>query len=71
LLGDVSGIGGYEQVRKQSEELSLFGSTLRVLSLEGLIISKKAAGRRKDLLHLLELEELKKLRDAAREEPNP
>jgi hypothetical protein len=69
LLGEVSGIGGYDQVRKQSEERPLFGSTLRVLSVEGLIAAKKAAGRGKDKLHLLELEELKKLLDAAREEP--
>jgi hypothetical protein len=35
-----------------------------VLSIDGLIVSKKAAGRIKDRNHLLELEELKKLRDA-------
>jgi hypothetical protein len=70
LLGEVSGIGGYEQVRAQSEELPLFDSTVWVLSLDGLIAAKKAAGRGKDRQHLLELEELKKMRDAAGQEPS-
>lgn len=65
LLGEIAGIGGYEQVLAQSDEQSMFGLTVRVLSLDGLIAAKKAAGRVKDRLHLLELEELKKMRDAA------
>jgi hypothetical protein len=64
LLGEVSGIGNYEKVRALSEEHTVFDLTIRVLSLDGLIAAKKAAGRTKDRLHLLELEELKKLRDA-------
>jgi hypothetical protein len=38
--------------------------TVQVLSLEALIKSKKAAARKKDQNHILELEELKKMRDA-------
>jgi hypothetical protein len=64
LLGEVRGIGMYEQVLAQSEERPLFGLSVRVLSLEGLLIAKRTAGRVKDRLHILELEELKKLRDA-------
>ena len=64
LLGEVSGVGGYDQVLAQSVEAEMFGLKVRVLSLDGLIAAKKAAGRRKDHGHLLELEELKKLRDA-------
>jgi hypothetical protein len=64
FLGEVSGVGGYEQALAQSQERNVFGLAIRVLSLEGLIAAKKAAGRVKDRLHLLELEELKKLRDA-------
>ena len=63
FLGEVSGIGIYEKVRAMSEEKEIYGLKVRVLSLEGLIASKKAAGRTKDKLHLLELEELKKMRD--------
>src|SRR5437764_13202491 len=64
LLEEISGIGTYEQVLAQSEGHTLFGLTVRVLSLDALIASKKAAGRRKDQTRLLELEELEKLKDA-------
>jgi hypothetical protein len=64
FLGEVSGIGSYQQAVAQSGEENIEGMTLRVLSLDGLIAAKKAAGRAKDLAQLLELEELKKLREA-------
>jgi len=64
LLGEVSGIGGYDKAVLQSEERTIFDLTIRILTLEGLIAAKKAAGRTKDLGHILELEELKKMRDA-------
>jgi hypothetical protein len=64
LVGEVPGVGGYEQVLAQSEERRLLGLAIRVLSLDALIAVKRATGRRHDQLHLLELEELKKLRDA-------
>jgi hypothetical protein len=67
LLGKVSGIGTYAEAVKQSIEQELFGYRVRVLSLDGLIAAKQAAGRIKDRTHLLELEELKKMRDAATE----
>lgn len=66
LLGEVSGIGSYDQVLAQSVEKSLYGLPVRVLSVDGLIAAKKAAGRTKDQLHLLELIELKKILDAAK-----
>jgi hypothetical protein len=64
-LGEVSGLGGFEKVVAQSDTISLFDTPLKVLSLEGLITAKKAAGRIKDRLHILELEELKRIRDSA------
>jgi hypothetical protein len=70
LLGEMSGVGGYEQALQQSNEMTLFGQSLRVLSVDGLIAAKKAAGRGKDKQHLLELEELKKLRENPPEDPN-
>jgi len=63
LLGEVSGIGTYDKVVAMSAEREIYGLRIRILSLEGLIAAKKAAGRTKDKLHLLELEELKKMRD--------
>ena len=64
VLGEVAGVGSYDQVVTQSDEETVCGLTVRVLSLDGLIAAKRASGRDKDKLHLLELEELKKLRDA-------
>jgi hypothetical protein len=67
LLGEVSGIGDFDQVLAHSEERTVSGLTIHILSLDGLIVAKKAAGRNKDQSHLLELVELKKLLDSARE----
>lgn len=65
LLGEISGIGGYAQARLQSEEKIIYGLQVFALSIDGLITSKKAAARTKDQLHILELVELKKLRDTS------
>lgn len=62
LLGEVQGLGGYPQVAGQSEEVELFGRSVRVLTLEALIRAKRAAGRKKDLLLIPELEALLELR---------
>ncbi len=56
LLGEVAGIGMYPAVLASSVELELFGYTCHVLSLEGLIRAKRAAGRPRDLAALPELE---------------
>jgi hypothetical protein len=64
VLGEVSGIGFYDAVLAQSIEKVLYQMPIRVLTVDGLISAKKAAGRTKDKLHLLELEEIKKLQQA-------
>jgi hypothetical protein len=64
VLGEVSGVGRYEQAMAKSVEITLFGNVIRVLSLDALIDTKRAAGRTKDRMQLPELEELKKARDA-------
>lgn len=71
LLGEVTGIGGYELALAQSDERHLGPLTVRVLSVDGLIVNKRAAGRPKDLNHVLELVELKKLLDAEDEDRRP
>jgi hypothetical protein len=58
LLGEVSGIGDYTQVEKLSVPMRIFEFELKVLSIEGLIKAKRAAGCPKDLLVLPELEAL-------------
>ena len=62
LLGEVTGLGGYGEVLSFSEELELFGMRCKVLTLEGLIKTKQATGRAKDLRLLPELEALLEIR---------
>lgn len=61
LLGEVTGIGGYKQAKELSVSLVLFGLECSVLSLEGLIQSKRAMSRPKDLLTLPEIEALREI----------
>ena len=58
FLGEVTGLGSYEAVKAAAENISLFGMSFRVLSLEGLIRAKLAAGRKKDLQAVEELQGL-------------
>lgn len=59
LSGEVPGVGDYTVARRNSVEISLFGSTYCCLDLEALIVAKRAAGRPKDLDALAELESLR------------
>jgi hypothetical protein len=68
LLGEVTGIGPYEVVKAHAEEVELYAHRIWVLTLEGLIVSKQAAGRAKDLRLLPELQALRALREAPRED---
>jgi hypothetical protein len=56
LLGELSGIGDYRAVYEVSEDVPLFTSTHRCISLDALIVSKRAAGRTKDFEAVAELE---------------
>lgn len=56
ILGEVQGVGTYDDCRLHSSEVELFGNSYRVLSLDKLIDAKRAAGRNKDLSALPELE---------------
>jgi predicted nucleotidyltransferase len=58
LLGEVSGLGPFEQVWAESPEVELYGRKVRTLSLPSLIAAKRAAGRDKDLRVIPELESL-------------
>lgn len=62
LFGEVAGLGGYEEALAVSTELSLFGRMVRVLNLEGLESTKRAAGRAKDLIDLETIAALKRAR---------
>ena len=54
--GEVAGIGTFNDVKEYSIMMELFSFEVRVLSIERLILAKRAAGRPKDLLVLPELE---------------
>lgn len=62
-LGEVTGIGDYHAVLSDSIEIQLGGRPCRTLSLDGLIRSKEAMGRPRDLLAVTEL---RALREASR-----
>lgn len=58
LMDQVAGLGDYRACLAASEEVQEGPVKLRVLTLEGLIKSKRAAGRKQDQEHLIELEAL-------------
>lgn len=56
LLGEVRGVGFYEDVLAGSVTYELFGYRFPVIDIAKLIIAKRAAGRPKDLIAIPELE---------------
>lgn len=60
LLGEVTGLGNFAEVRKYASEVELFGGPCAVLDLDGLERSKRAAGRAKDLLDLAEIQSIRR-----------
>ena len=59
LLGEVTGVGGFSEVARDAELIDLYGRRVKLMSLDTLEKSKRAAGRRKDLLDLAEIAEIK------------
>jgi predicted nucleotidyltransferase len=62
LLSELSGIGGFDALLPQAEALEIAGQRTLIIGLEQLISAKRAAGRPKDLIHVQELEEIKRRR---------
>jgi hypothetical protein len=58
LLAEVSGLGGFEEVKASSVLVQAFDRDVWTLDLPSLIKAKRAAGREKDLRALPELEGL-------------
>lgn len=54
-LGEVRGVGGYDEVVGQSIEVRLPGGPCRVLAIDALIRAKQAMGRDKDREAILQL----------------
>ena len=59
LLGEVRGVGTYEDVLAGSVTVELFGYRYAVIDLAKLVLAKRAAGRPKDLIALHELEAIR------------
>jgi len=66
-LSEVSGIGGYEEVLRQSIPHSLSYGEFRILNLDALIASKSAAGREKDLAAIKLFQAIKEKRAQQKE----
>ncbi len=58
VLGEVTGGGPWEALKASSVELEVFGAKVWCLDLPALIVTKRAAGRPKDLQVVAELETL-------------
>ena len=56
LIGQVVGLGNYQQLKNSSTAFSLFGFTCQLLEIEALIKSKQIANRPKDQPVILELQ---------------
>lgn len=59
LLGEVSGIGPFEEVAKHAIEIELFGERCRVLNIDALIRSKREMKRPKDKETIIQLKAIK------------
>ena len=59
LLGEVAGGGGYKDLLTHSIAANMYGVDCRILDLETLIHTKRAAGRPKDFEAIAELELLR------------
>ena len=68
FLGEVLGLGGFDSVKAASDVKDVGGIEVRVLSLSGLIKSKVAAGRDRDLYVLPELKALEERKKKTRTE---
>jgi hypothetical protein len=60
---EVAGIGQYQAALAAAELIPLFDRPCRVLTLEALIRSKRVAGHKRDLEHVLQLEALRQLQE--------
>lgn len=71
LLAEMSGIGGYDDVAATALELEVDGHRVKVLSLERLIATKRAAGRAKDLAMLPRSRQRWRQRSSSTHQPLP
>jgi hypothetical protein len=66
LLGEVRGVGSYEEAISGAIMYELFGYSFPVLEIKKLIVAKRTAGRAKDMVALPELEAIQERQLAER-----
>lgn len=64
LLGEVPGVGAYRDAAADAASSEVYGRTIRIMSLDTLERAKRATGRRRDLLDLAEIGEIRKRKRA-------
>ena len=64
LMGQLSGVGGFDALLRDAKTVHLYEYNVCIASLDAVIDSKRAAGRPKDLSAIPELEALKELQVA-------
>jgi len=72
VLGEITGIGSFDEVKRRSIEIQVAGVRCRVMDLSSLIESKRAIGRPKDIHVARELEAIQETcrRGTGLEEPD-
>lgn len=70
LLGEIRGVGRFEDVIQDSEPAEMFGHEFQVLSFSKLMESKRVAGREKDLRTLAELKAIQEYRESRKNNEN-
>jgi hypothetical protein len=58
LLGEVRGIGYYEEAVEGASSFEVLGYRFRVIAVDKLVLAKRTAGRPKDMVAVAELEAL-------------
>ena len=69
LMGEVAGLGQYPQVEAHASPIEISGRRCDVLTVEGLILAKRASGRPRDSEAVHELEGLPELEQGSGETP--
>jgi predicted nucleotidyltransferase len=64
LLGEITGGGGYDDLKRHCIDIELYGARCKCLQLDKLIEVKRAAGRPKDFEAIAELEVIRRQREA-------
>lgn len=59
LLGEVRGIGSYDEAIEGASSFQVLGHEFKVIALDKLILAKRIAGRAKDLIAVAELEAIR------------